>query len=80
MNEREEFKEQLEEELQWVKYRVSFLDIIESKLLKMKQIAEQAKDENLNQVEREKLNKQINILAMQVKALDEESKNIWNEE
>ena len=47
MNEREELKQELEQELLWVQYRQKMLDIIEEKLLEMKQIVEQAKQENL---------------------------------
>lgn len=34
MDEREELKKELKAELQWVKYRLRMLDIIEKKLLK----------------------------------------------
>lgn len=78
MDEKDELKKQLEEELEWVKYRLSFLDIIDKKLLEMKVIADKALDETLSLEEREKLNIRINQLAIQVKALDEESKNIFD--
>ena len=39
MDEKEELKHELEQELQWVKYRQKMLDIIKEKLLQMKQIA-----------------------------------------
>lgn len=43
MNEREELKQELEQELLWVQYRQKILDIIEEKLLQMKQLAEQVR-------------------------------------
>lgn len=73
MDEKEELKQELEQELQWVKYRQKILDIIELKLVQMKEIAKQAKKENCSSVEREFLNAKLNNLVSQVNALDEES-------
>jgi hypothetical protein len=42
MDEKEKLKHELEQELQWVQYRKKMLDIIEEKLLQMKQLAERA--------------------------------------
>jgi hypothetical protein len=80
MDEKEELKQKLQEELNWVKYRHNMLGIIEVKLLQMKQLAKQAKEENLSTVEIETLNARINNLAMQVNTIDEQSKNIEYEE
>lgn len=74
MNEKEELKQQLEQELQWVQYRQKMLDIIEGKLLQMKKLAEQAREGNLSLVEIESVNTKLNDLASQVRALDEESR------
>lgn len=76
MDEREELNQELKEELQWVKYRMRMLDIIEGKLVKMKKMAEVAKEETLSSNEVEAINNEINNLAEQVKALDEESRQI----
>jgi len=76
MNEKEELKKELEQELQWVQYRQKMLDIIEEKLMKMKELAEQAKDNNLSPEEIAVLNAKLNRLAAQVNALDEESRKI----
>lgn len=76
MNEDENYithKENLREELEWVKYRIHMLDIMERKLYQMKEIAEEA-TENISKDEREELNKKIKYLEMQVNALDEESR------
>ena len=76
MDEREELKEELEQELLRVKYRQKMLDIIDEKLLQMKRLAEKAKQGNLTVGEIETLNDRLNNLATQVKALDGESRRI----
>lgn len=76
MNEREELKQELEQELYWVKYRQNMLDIIEEKLLEMKKLIERAKQDNLMEEELEVLNTKINNLAIQIKALDGESRKL----
>ena len=76
MDEKEEFKQELEAELQWVKYRTRMLDIIEEKLLLMKKMAEAVKEQNLSEDEIQAINIEINNLADQVRALDEESRKL----
>jgi hypothetical protein len=39
MDEKEELRQELQEELQWVQYRQKMLDIVEEKLLQMRQLA-----------------------------------------
>ncbi|WP_279146575.1 hypothetical protein [Clostridium tyrobutyricum] len=68
--------EQLNQELQWVKYRIHILDIIKEKLILMRNMADKARICNLSTMEIQELNYKINSLAIQVKALDEESKRI----
>ncbi|MCE5220767.1 MAG: hypothetical protein LLF98_05720 [Clostridium sp.] len=74
MDERKELKQELEEELQLVQYRMKMLYIMEEKLLQMKQLAEQAEQKSLTQEEMEALNSKLNDLAIQVRALDGESR------
>jgi len=74
MDEREELKQELKGELQWVKYRIRMLDIIEEKLLQMREIADQVKYGNHATGEIEALNVKLNNLVAQVKALDSESR------
>lgn len=74
MDEKEELKKELQQELQWVKYRQKMLDIIDEKLLEMKQLAELVKQGNLTAGEVEELNARLNDLAAQVRALDSESR------
>ena len=76
MYEKEELKEKLEQELEWVQYRQKMLDIIEEKLLQMREIVEQAKEENLSSEELKVLNVKLKNLAAQVRALDEESRKM----
>lgn len=71
-----EVKQELQQELLWVKYRQKMLDLIEQKLLQMKQLTEQAKECNLNPAELEGLNNRLNNLAEQVRALDSESRKM----
>jgi hypothetical protein len=70
----EKVKNHLVYELQWVNYRMQMLDIIEKKLLQMKELAERAKEDELSSQELEALNTKLNNLAVQVNALDEESR------
>ena len=50
------------------------LDIMEKKLLKMREMAERAKQDNLDETYLKVLNDRINDLATQVRALDAESR------
>ncbi|MDP4176896.1 MAG: hypothetical protein Q8900_00970 [Bacillota bacterium] len=79
MNEKEELKNELEQELKWVQYRQKMLDIIEEKLLQMKHLIEEAKENNLSSDELDVLNDRINKLAVQVKAIDSESRKTEDE-
>jgi len=79
MDEREELIEQLKAELQWVKYRMKMLDIIEEKLLQMRKMAETAEETNLSLEEIEVINVEIHNLEEQIKALDSESRKAEDE-
>ncbi|MFL0197104.1 hypothetical protein ACJDU8_16285 [Clostridium sp. WILCCON 0269] len=78
MDEKEELKQELEQELQWVKYRMKMLDLIDKKLMQMREIEEYAKEGNKTKEELEVLNAKLNNLATQVNALDEESRKTEN--
>ena len=80
MDGKEELKQKLQEELNWVKYRHNMLGIIEVKLLQMKLLAERAKEETLSQEEREALNARLDNLAAQVNAIDNESRELEDRE
>lgn len=74
MKENDEIKKKLEEELKWVIYRQKMLDIIEEKLLKMKELAIKAKDDNITSEDLKNIQMNIDKLATQINALDEESR------
>jgi len=74
MDENENQKLRLLQELQWVKYRQEMLDIIDGKLLQMREIAERVQIDNLSPEMMEDLQDQINKMAIQVKELDENSR------
>lgn len=76
MDEREKLKQELEAELQWVKYRMRMLEIIEEKLLRMRKISDMAKRSDISLDEIESINIEINNLVQEVKALDGESKKL----
>ncbi|KAA8675344.1 hypothetical protein LN736_03345 [Clostridium sp. WLY-B-L2] len=62
------------EELQWVKYRLSMLDVIEKKLFAMKKLVQKSQNSNLSKSEIDEINHKLNNLAAQIKALDQESR------
>lgn len=79
MDENGELRQKLGTELQWVQYRQKMLDIIESKLQQMREIAEQAKEGNHSTEELDSLTVKMINLALQINALDEESRKIDDE-
>lgn len=64
----------IEDELNWVRYRIKILDIINIKLLEMRFIADIAKNTDIEATQRIKLNERINLLKSEINALDEESR------
>lgn len=79
MNEREELKRELEQELEWVQYRQKMLDIIEGKLFEIKQLVEYVNQNTLTTEEIDAINIEIYNLAEQIKALDGESRRVEDE-
>lgn len=71
--EKEEDLQKLKEELEWVRYRIKMLDIMEKKLFEMRKIAENA-TYDISSEEREELNKKIKSLESQVNGINGESK------
>lgn len=74
MDKSEKLRLALNEELQWIQYRQKMLNIMEEKLIKMKEIVVQAQQNDISMEKIEELNHSINNLAQQVRALDEESR------
>lgn len=64
----------MNEKLEWVKYRIEMLDQIEDKLIKMKQLAEFARDFKLSSQQIESINTKILKFQQEVIALDEQSR------
>lgn len=64
-------KEELESELQRVKYRLEILDMIEERLLQMKALAEEVLEGKLNGEEIERVNMELQYLQEQVRLLEE---------
>ncbi|WP_127836699.1 hypothetical protein [Clostridium prolinivorans] len=69
-------KEELIQELQRVKYRIQILDMIEERLLIMRQLAEIARDNKFNENEIREINQRIEKLVNEINALDEESREV----
>ncbi|WP_238858842.1 hypothetical protein [Clostridium sp. YIM B02569] len=80
MDERGELIQQLKAELQWVKYRIRMLEIIEEKLFRMRRMVETPKELNLSAEEINSLNIEIRNLEEKVKALDSESRKTKDDE
>lgn len=70
MTEQEQVKEQMEEKLKKVNFRLQILDMIEDKLLKMKKLAQRVVDEDLTEKEIRDINREVQGLGEQVKLLD----------
>ncbi|WP_271812000.1 hypothetical protein [Clostridium beijerinckii] len=66
-------EEELKQELQWINCRQKMLNIIEDKLLEMREVAEMAKNNNFTKEELEEMNIKLNNLAMQIRTLNAES-------
>lgn len=69
-----ELNDIIQEELLWVEYRLKMLDIIEIKLRQMKALAASVTNHPHENYEIDRIQGEINILAMEIFALDNESK------
>lgn len=69
----QEIKEELEKELNQVNIRLEILDMIEDRLIQMKELAERVINGHLTDEEMEKLNKQVQDLKSQVSLLNSEA-------
>lgn len=72
MDQTEQLKQFLEEQLKWCKERDFILEQIELKLYEMKDIAEYARDHEVSELELEMLNHQINQLKIEVELLEQQ--------
>ena len=69
----------LNQKLEWVKYRLEKLDQIEAKLVKMKHLAEFARDHRLNSKQIEEINTKLRRFQQEVIEMDDSSKTFWLE-
>ena len=72
MTKQDQAKKQLIDQLEKVKFRLEILDMIEEKLLKMKDLAQRVVDEDLSDKEISEINLEVKNLGDQVKLLDSE--------
>ena len=72
MDQTEQLKQFLEEQLKWCKERDFILEQIELKLYEMKDIAEYARDHEVSELELEMLNHQINQLKVELELLEQQ--------
>ncbi len=71
---KEELHKQLQQEMKWAQDRQKMLNVKESKLLQMREIAEQGKQAAVTPQELKKLDDRLDKLAAQVSAIDSESR------
>ena len=72
MTEQDQAKKQLIEQLNKVNMRLQILDMIENKLLKMKDLALRVIEEDLTEKEIQDINEQVQELVAEVDLLDSE--------
>ena len=70
MIEEDQVKKGLIQSLEKVNFRLEILDMIEKKLLEMKELAQRVVEEDLTKEEMEELNKQVQELVAEVELLD----------
>lgn len=73
MIEPEPDKSQLEEQLKLVKQRIEILNMIEEKLIKMRELAQNVVDNDLTQREIEAISREVKSLEEQINLLNLES-------
>ncbi|ABR46970.1 hypothetical protein Amet_0745 [Alkaliphilus metalliredigens QYMF] len=62
MEDQEQVKKEMEQQLEKVKYRIQMLDLIEEKLFQMRELAQRVIDEELSNEEIENINQQVKTL------------------
>lgn len=72
MTEQDQAKKQLREQLEKVNMRLQILDMIENKLLQMRELAQRVVEEDLTEKEIEEINKQVQELVAELELLDSE--------
>jgi prefoldin subunit 5 len=64
----------LKQELEWVEQRLEALDEIEQRLMKMRELAEYARDNDIGYVEAQEINGRLQAMQEEIKELDDRSK------
>ena len=64
----------LKQKLEWVKYRLDRLDLIETNLTEMRQLAEYARDNKLSSKQIKAINEKLHKLQEEVIKMDEQSR------
>ena len=64
----------MKQKLEWVKYRLDRLDLIENKLTEMRQLAEYARDKKLSSKQIKAINEKMHKFQEEVTIIDEQSK------
>ena len=70
MKDKQAIKEELERELNQINIRLEILDMIEDRLINMRELAQRVINEDLTEEEMENMNKQVQDLKGQVVLLD----------
>ena len=76
MENQDQAKEEIEQELEKVKYRIQIVDLIEEKLFEMRALAQRVVDEELTDEEVESINQRVQSLDQEIKLLNSESNGI----
>ena len=71
--------EDVNEKLVWISHRLEILDEVDKRLKEMKRIAEYARDNELQEREKEELDRIISKIGKEVQVLYEKDKNYWKE-
>ena len=74
MDNKDELHKQLQQEMKWAKEKQILLNVKESKLLIMREIAEQGKQVGVTPLQLRNLNHRLDKLAAQVSAIDSDSR------
>jgi len=64
----------LKQKLEWVEQRLEALDEIEQRLMKMRELAEYARDNDIGYVEAQEINGRLQAMQEEVKELDDRSR------
>lgn len=70
MKNKEDIRHELQKELNQVTARLKMLDMIEERLLQMKQLTQSVTNDDLTDEEIERINKQVNVLKEQISLLE----------